>query len=41
MYFLRDYPEVVQYAPEGKELKKVPKQWIIDVANTVVGQPFE
>ena len=31
---------VFQYLPDGKELRKVPKQWICNVLATVVGEPF-
>ena len=29
------------YFPEGKELLKLPRDWIANVANTIVGVPFE
>ena len=39
--FLVGNPLIGQYFPEGKELLKLPRDWIANVANTVVGKPFE
>ena len=32
--------EVFMYLPDGKELRKTPKQWIVNVLATVAGKPF-
>ena len=32
--------EVFKYLPDGKELKKVPKQWIVNVIATIEGEAF-
>ena len=37
---LEGRPEVFDYLPDGKELRKVPRQWICNVIATVVGAPF-
>ena len=35
-----NHPEVFRYLPDGKELRKVPKQWVVNVMATVIGEPF-
>ena len=37
---LKEWPEIFDYVPQDRELLKVPRQWLIDVAFTVIGQPF-
>ena len=37
---LHVHPECHRYFPIAKELLKLPRQWIINVAVTVVGEPF-
>jgi hypothetical protein len=39
--FLNRYPDCYQYYPDAREIEKVPKQWLVNVAAAVVGQPFE
>lgn len=34
------HPECSNYAPVKKEIKKLPKQWIINMAYTVLGHSF-
>ena len=31
---------VFQYLPDGKELRKVPREWICNIIATIVGAPF-
>ena len=48
--FFEKFPEVLNFLPDGKELLKVPKQWICNVGATVsisllidfkvIGSPF-
>ena len=33
-------PEVFEYLPDGKELRKVPREWICNIIATIVGAPF-
>ena len=37
---LEAHPEVFEYLPDGKELRKVPREWICNVIATIVGEPF-
>ena len=37
---LEGHPEVFDYLPDGKELKKVPRQWICNVIASRIGLPF-
>ena len=37
---LEGHPEVFEYLPDGKELQKVPRQWICNLIATIVGRPF-
>ena len=37
--FLR-HQEVIVYLPDDKELRKTPKQWIVNVGATIIGEPF-
>ena len=39
--FLNAHPEYFGYYPEAREIDKVPKQWLVNVAAAVVGQSFE
>ena len=38
-YFNNDQT-ILQFFPDGKELRKVPKAWVCNVAATVLGAPF-
>ena len=41
LQYLNDFPEYWQYVPtEGKELRKLPKQWLVNVAWTIVQDPL-
>ena len=31
---------VAQYLPEDRDMHKVPRQWLINVIYTIVGEPF-
>jgi hypothetical protein len=34
------YPETEQYLPEEDEFKRLPRQWLINVAYTIIGTAF-
>ena len=34
------YKEVWPYFPDSKDIPKLPRQWVVNVVNTIVGQPF-
>ena len=34
------YPDTAQYFPEPDDIRKLPRQWIINVAYSLVGKPF-
>ena len=34
------YPEVFKFLPVNKELPKLPKQWIVNVGYTIIGDDF-
>ena len=36
----RDWPDVWEYLPDERDLRRLPRQWVISVIYTVVGQPF-
>ena len=36
----KEYPDVKSYLPEDRDMHKVPRQWLINVAYTVIGEPF-
>ena len=38
--FVCQQPRIVSYLPDDPDLRKVPKQWIVNVCAAVVGQPF-
>ena len=40
MVFISDKPIVSQYLPDDVDLPKIPRQWIIDVCATVLGDDF-
>ena len=35
------YPRVADYMPDGADLLRMPRQWLINVAFTVCGEGFE
>ena len=39
--FLMGLPELRHYLPEEHEIVKCGRQWIVEIANTVVGKEFE
>ena len=39
--FLMNLQELRQYLPEEHEIVKCGRQWIVDIATTVVGEEFE
>ena len=38
--FFLQHQAVIQFMPEDKELRRMPKQWVCNVGATVIGQPF-
>ena len=36
---LKPFPEVWKYLPDIRDIKKVPRQWLYDVAFTIIGKP--
>ena len=34
------YKEVWQFFPDQRDIAKLPRQWVINVLNTIVGEPF-
>ena len=36
----RKNPRINDYLPEDRDMHKVPRQWLINVAYTVLGEPF-
>ena len=38
--FAMKQPDILDYLPDQPDLKKVPKQWIVNVCAAVIGAPF-
>ena len=38
--FLQKHEEAFDYFPDGREQAKLPKQWVVNVACTLLGKPF-
>ena len=38
--FVGDRPKIMSYLPDDPDIRKVPKQWIVNVCTTVIGLPF-
>ena len=38
--FASQQPDILDYLPDDPDLKKVPKQWIVNVCAAVIGAPF-
>ena len=36
----KEYPHVAKYLPDENDFGKLPRQWIINVVFSLVGQPF-
>ena len=34
------FPETEQYLPDVQDFKKLPRQWLINLSYTLVGEPF-
>ena len=34
-------PDILRYLPDGQELRKAPRQWIVNVAASILGKPFQ
>ena len=41
MDFANSRPGLDRYLPDGPDLLKIPKQWIVDVCAAVIGPPFK
>ena len=39
--YLTNHHELLQYLPINKEMRTLPRQWIINATYTVVGKPFK
>ena len=39
--FISDHPESHIYLPDEKELRRLPKQFIVNVASTIIGKAFD
>jgi hypothetical protein len=39
--FIKDHPDSHIYFPEQKELRRLPKQFIVNIASTVIGRLFD
>ena len=39
--FSESYPAVAQHLPLAKEIAKLPRQYIINIVFSIVGQPFD
>ena len=37
----RKNPRINDYLPEDRDMHKVPRQWLINVAYTILGAPFK
>ena len=37
---IEQHQDVIKYLPDKQEIKKVPKQWLINVMYTVIKAPF-
>ena len=38
--FIRSYDECTKFLPDEKEIRKVPKQWLINMIYTLIRDPF-
>ena len=38
--FIGQYPETYPYYPDESEIRKLPKQWIVNVAFSILGTTF-
>ena len=38
---VKNYPAIMQYLPDEKEIHLLPRQWIANVIYTIVGKDFE
>ena len=36
----RKNPKVEHYLPEDRDIHKLPRQWLLNVAYTIIGEPF-
>ena len=40
LLFAGVYPEFVHYLPDRRDVLKLPKKWIADIAHTIIGALF-
>ena len=40
MKFLADFEEIYKFLPIDKEIKRLPKQFIVNIAYSIIGQQF-
>ena len=38
--FVGNYPDVVRHLPEKRDIHKVPRQWIVNIAYAIIGEDF-
>ena len=36
----KDFPKVLDYLPDSRDWHKLPRQWLVNVFYSVIGQPF-
>ena len=36
-----DHPKVLDYLPDEREIRKIPKQWLINLVYSIVGDDFK
>ena len=39
--FVMKHPVIHDYLPDAPDLAKTPKQWVVNICATVIGQPFK
>ena len=39
--FIHQFPESHVYYPQASEIRKLPKWWVISIASSVIGEPFD
>ena len=38
--FISNHGEIDHYLPDEPDLEKIPKQWLVNVCTTIIGEPF-
>ena len=39
--FCGDHGKVLDYLPDDREIRKIPKQWLINLCYSIIGDPFK